>query len=218
MAQEESRIIQVFERTSVVFVNGPPRSGKDTFAGQLREILSVSMMARRAGMVPIPMKFAEPIKSGVRAAFALSSNQAMADFETPAKDVPSPRYYGKTPREVLISFSEHWLKPAFGNNIFGRLALHRMERQATSYPEAVFIFSDSGFQSEFAVVYDAFKAVNNFRMYGIHMHREGCTFAGDSRSYIDFLGARHYNIQNDGSELQLQSIARTIAEDIIANQ
>ena len=216
MAQEESGAVQVLERASVVFVNGPPRSGKDTFCKHLQAMLSVNSAAKHNGLIPIPMKFAEPIKSSVATTFNLTAQQAYNNFETEKKDQISPRFYGKTPREVLISFSEHWLKPAFGNNIFGRLALHRMVHKATSFPAAVFIFPDSGFQSEFDVIYDDFHKCGNPAVYGVHMYREGCTFDGDSRSYIDFRGAVQYTVQNDGTEEHLRSIASQIATAIIA--
>lgn len=216
MAQEESRIVSQLERASVVFVNGPPRSGKDTFAAYLKSWFMANKTAQHYEMPPIDMKFAEPIKSSVATTFNLSAQQRQLDFETDRKDQPSPRFYGRTPREVLISFSEHWLKPQFGNNIFGRLALHRMQAKATSFPESVFIFSDSGFQSEFDIIYDAFVACANSAIYGVHMYRTGCTFENDSRSYIDFRGATRFTIQNDGTTEHLRQIAGEIGTAIIA--
>ena len=165
----------------VIFVNGPKRSGKDTAT-----LFAVKHFGARH------YKMAWPMKSAVAAMFGLSHEEERHYFETDAKDAPQARFFGKSPRQVLIDYSERWAKQLFGDDIFGELAVRFIQ----SPTEAPFtIISDSGFRGEAARVVGWLGAA---RCMMIQLSRPGCTFEGDSRSYVDLtdLGVTTVELHN----------------------
>lgn len=83
--------------------------------------------------------------------------------------------YCFSPREAMIFVSELIQKPNFGDDVFGIAAAESME-------EGFNYVSDSGFKEEAQVQIDTFGAENVLL---VKIEREGATFEGDSRSYID---------------------------------
>ena len=121
---------------TVIFLNGPARAGKDTVGDALGFYLGKDTVNME--------KFAKPIKDGVQAAFNLTDEQRHELFETDAKDAPAEVFLGKTPRSVLISFSEDWLKPLYGSQVFGEMMSNRLDE----CDKEVTIITDCGFESE----------------------------------------------------------------------
>ena len=181
--------------TKVLLLNGPPRSGKDFGGGALvREALENGNQACVA-------KFAHVLKERTHAAYGVLHHGQPAPhdwFET-QKDSPVGEFLGRTPREAYIAFSEQFMKPLHGSNIFGRLLLADLRQQG--HPDLV-VVTDSGFREEAEVL---------VRFYGAHnvthvrLHRPGRTFTGDSRTYIDLsdLGVEPVDIHNDSDEAAL---------------
>jgi hypothetical protein len=182
----ESQESGIFNHVKLVFFNGPPRSGKDVAANiTIHEIFDGAALH---------MKFAAPIKAAVNAFLNVFYAKDVEFFyETEAKNQPQPRFFDQTPREVLISFSEDWAKPQFGADIFGQLALRTLQKFVKLNWD-LFVFSDSGFQHEFDVLYKICKPTN---ILVVQMHREDCTFNGDSRNYIDPRDAHRFVIHNN---------------------
>lgn len=115
----------------VVFLNAPPRAGKDSLADYV--------VAQRPFYA---MKFAAPIRRAVRAHWNLSDEE-VADFEA-NKDEPRPLFNGDSYRQVLIDYSEGYVKPYFGQRAFGAQAV----RDARAAGDRPIIFSDAGFTYE----------------------------------------------------------------------
>lgn len=154
------------------FINGPPGSGKSTLAELL--CTNDTSIYRES--------FAQPIRDMMYAVFypeegPISYSLDLRDGD--AKRSIIPHTNGITNRMAMISFSEKWMKPSFGEDIFGRLALDRCKLQEDFYSR--FLFDDSGFAPE-AQVMIAEEPISDFLL--IHLHREGTSFEGDSRSYI----------------------------------
>ena len=150
-----------------VILNGPPKSGKDTIGRLINFALASS------GRQSIIDKFAEPLKAAASAIFCLTHAERLHYFENPVvKDHPSKRFLGKTPRQVLISLSEDWFKPTFGKDVFGRLMIQR-----TAHLEGFTVITDCGFDEELEPFDKTDIAV-------VRLHRSGCNYANDSRSYI----------------------------------
>lgn len=181
----------------IICFNGPPYCGKDTAVKAL-------WMAHETST---PLKFAGPLKAAVAAAFSLTAREQTFFFETPAKDVAVDRFFGKTPREVLISFSEEWAKPLFGEDVFGRWAAQRIEGELRRFD--TILVSDCGFQSEFDVMVETF-GVSSVLL--AEIQRPGCSFTNDSRGAIDPRGAFHVVLHNVGTlgefEAQVHGVAQ----------
>lgn len=189
----------------IILVNGPPRAGKDT--------------AQEAVADSIRCKFAQIVKEGTHAAFGLNPQVYPMDYFEDVKDQPQEVFFGRTPREAYISYSEDFMKPFTGDKqVFGKLLAKRIEdifnvwldNDLTNLP---FIVTDSGFREEAEAIVEAFGA-ENVKL--IRVHRDGCTFEGDSRDYIslDDLGVEEEDVVNDDLEEYKVEI-KLIVEDFV---
>ena len=163
----------------IYLFNGPPSSGKDTLAKLILE--------HEFGEMPTRIeKFAEPLKLGGAAALGIP----LEELEAKWKETIIPGL-GVTWRQYQISMSEDWYKPKFGQDIFGRLLVERIRRHPVEY----YLVSDSGFTYEAQPLIDAF-GMDLVSVY--HIHRDGCTFDGDSRNWIDSysLGVKNFALDN----------------------
>lgn len=166
-----------------VLLNGPPGCGKDTAASQLIPYLHFQHL-----------KFAAPIKRMVCGLLNIS----MQELEE-LKDIPYPMLqldngaivaeYG-TIRQLLISLSEEVLKPAYGNDFFGRALWNDAKKSSAK----MFLVSDSGFASEAEYVINKAGHAN---VLVIRIGREGHSFEGDSRSYWDHPHVKIKTINNN---------------------
>lgn len=169
----------------VVFLNGPPRSGKDTGAEALRVRLGARVM-----------KFASPIEEVVKGFFGLELWEYNR-FREKEKEVPQPRLLDHSMRKVMISVSEDWAKPTFGPDVFGRLAAGKLLKLKEETPGTpLVVFSDCGFAPEVRAVAHAVGAENCFL---IRLGREGCSYAGDSRGYVFLEELESVRLINSGT-------------------
>lgn len=206
----------LLSRAYVVLVNGAPGAGKDSVA------VRVATQFKHRDILAIPMKFASPIKGAVAELFRLGGREYEHFFETPeGKAEKSERFFGHTPRDVLIDFSERWAKELFGKEVFGRLAIQRIraymeQRQVTEFftraEPVVFVFSDCGFQAEVDVVIQAIGPQNTVL---INVERPGCTYVGDSRAPVMAApGVSSWLLRNDGSKNALSERIADIVEEL----
>lgn len=151
--------------TKVILLNGPAGSGKDT--------LGSGLCSRLPGDSIIE-KFAQPIRDAALATFPFLTPETLDSWkETPfLADTPT------TLRQWMISYSEDLMKPAFGEDIFGRLCAERLRETEPNFA----VITDSGFLLEADVLVNCF-GPDNVVLFQIE--RDGKTFAGDSRGYID---------------------------------
>ncbi len=199
--------------THVVFLNGPPRSGKDTIG----RIITDAVPGARA------VKFAHALKVATHALFAgLQGRQVDLDkhgygvgnfHELHEDDVyefckgdPRDEFFGKTPREAYIAVSELLCKPVFGQQFFGRLLADEIGRNP-GVP--VWAITDSGFADEAVPI---IQAVGRENCTLVRVRRSDCTFAGDSRSYIDLDVPTRFDVMND---LDVPTLAYTIRTAVL---
>ncbi len=173
----------------IILVNGPPSSGKDTAANYLYGIIPRSRL----------FKLAAPLRRIVAATFDLTSAEIVMFEQEPQKSTPHVRFYGKSYRQALIDASERYLKQVYSQQIMGDLAAHEIARSTA----LVHICSDSGFDYEAAPLV---KLVGADNVLLLRMHRDGCTFDGDSRSLIHLPGVRTLDITNNTSHEQLYKL------------
>ncbi len=174
--------------TKVIFLNGPPRSGKDTSAIILQRYLP---RAHRFG-------FADQLKTATHESLGLRDP---FDHYEPIKDQQRHEFFGKTPREAYIAHSELYMKPVYGLDIFGKLWL----RTALTAPNvAHWLIPDSGFAYEAQPVMEHYGQGNCLL---IRIHRDGYDYKGDSRSYIT-LPCETIDISNNASITELEVALR----------
>lgn len=176
----------------MVLLNGPPGSGKDTIAQHLIPYFAFASM-----------KFAAPIKRMAAGLLDMDvsavERHKEAEFnilcrETISDDFGSAPEYGPkdTLRRLLIRISEEYLKPTYGDTFFGRLAFRELQRSAYS----LIIFTDSGFAIEASSI---IRSIGKSNTLLIRLHREGCNFENDSRSYLTGIAGREVDVINSGT-------------------
>lgn len=188
----------------VLLLNGPPRSGKDT-AGRLIEQTYYPYVTQH--------KFAAVVKTRCHAAYGLFDEFDLpyaADHFEHCKDEPIEPFLDTTPRSAYIDFSESFMKPRHGKAVFGRLLLENLKQEGG---EGLFVITDCGFRDEAAVL------VRHFgpdEVALVRLHRDGCTFAHDSRGYIDLsdMGVQPRDVNNNGTLRDLLAALRVALPEI----
>jgi hypothetical protein len=167
----------------ILWLNGPPGSGKDTAAAAILRHGDVS--ARE-------YKMKAPIYRALQGFFDIPDH-TFKRLVNEYKEGETPHMLGGIPRKEMISFSEDWVKKRFGEAAFGHLALRTLSK-ATGV--RLTVISDCGFVHEMRPIIEHY-GVQNCAL--VHLHREGCSFVGDSRSYVDpmeFPGIKYVKVIN----------------------
>ena len=168
--------------TKIILFNGPPRSGKDTATR-----MALSMLGDKGAFY----RFAEPLKDAVHAMIGYAG--VNCEHFNNVKNEVSKEFFGMSPRQMYIWLSEEVLKPKFGKDYFARIAVTKIKQMA----QDVVVIADCGFVSECQALGEEFGFEN---VHVVHMHRNGCSFAGDSRNYI-WTSERQWTqiIENNGT-------------------
>ena len=169
---------------NIIFVNGPPGSGKDTVANYFFTTRGYEQL-----------KFAEPIREAVTRHFGIAD----VDIEAwKRQDIGN----GKIGRDFMIAYSECMIKPINGIDWFGVNAAKSIKVEGVDN----YVISDAGFG------YEVEACINTLRRYAeedpafprytyqlIHIHRQGHSFKGDSRGWIEPEGLAPIKVVNDGT-------------------
>lgn len=170
----------------IVFLQGPPSCGKDTIADLLNDFGGYEKF-----------KFAQPIIDAMRGQFPTYFNPMYGSL--PPRTIeefkkhnfaPHLNHYEKgltpeivTGRDIMIAWSEQFMKPLFGSMVFGTIAAKASfpfdeDRVGDNHFKAV--FSDSGFEAESIPVLE--RCPRELAVI-IQVYRPGHNFSSDSRSY-----------------------------------
>lgn len=163
----------------LILLNGPPRSGKDEGAAYLYKKYNAHWF-----------RMSQPIKDALRAMFNMTEAQ-YKECEA-KKDTRMEFLFDLSFREAQIAFSEVFAKEVFGITVFGKLAARRVAQSVSK----MFVCSDSGFQQE---AHPFIQLVGAKNVLVIRLHRTGCDFSQDSRSYINIDGATNIDLDNNAS-------------------
>ena len=187
----------------LILFNGPRHSGKDTAALHLAKKLNA-----------YHFKFSAPIKAAIKTVFKLSEQDV--EYLESIKTKRIPILLNKTYVEAQISFSEEWAKPSFGQDIFGRWAVNaikNVQAESGNSKYDLFVSSDSGFACEAWPVINNLFGVENTLL--VRVYRQGKTFNGDSRSYIELPGVETVEIENNGSIDDYHKQVIALAQDLV---
>lgn len=155
----------------VIMFNGPPGSGKDTGVEAICATNTDCWWLR----------FGSPLKMATHALYG--GIDLLEDHFEATKDVPCDFFLGLAPRQAYIMVAEMMAKRVLGEDFFARVLLSRVHQGLTKHTPSMIIISDLGFKAEAETIIKAF-GVPNVLIVRIHAEKRGCTFEGDSRSYV----------------------------------
>lgn len=189
------------DRNTIILLNGPPGSGKDTAAGLLKSHPATEKYVRRLDRMSMPLK--QTICSWLKETCDVLGNSRLEGM----KDVPHPLLMGQSYRQAQINLSIH-MKNQLGIDCFGAMLNRRIEQfelmlPATTTKPILTLVPDSGFIEETIPVVQWFGFEN---VHLVRIHRPGHTFEGDSRSYLaDIPMVKSFDITNDGDQRKFAS-------------
>ena len=155
---------------TAIVLNGPPNVGKDTLADIFIDNCPGAMKKQ----------FKEQLYVDTMEEFHITRTVHQAEFmqrctSRMSKEIAWHRLGGLSPRQALIHTSEYVIKPNQGKEYFGLAAA----TECLLSKAQVAIFADGGFQAEIEPLKEIYENVIIFRL-----HRDGCSFVGDSRTYL----------------------------------
>lgn len=162
-------------KRDIIILNGPPGVGKDTLAAYLTGHRYAAVKA----------SFKQPMFDIAFSMLGVYRYDEFIDLynDREQKEKPQAILQGKSPRQFMIWISEEVMKPAFGEQYFGNRMVEQVHEM---YRDLAVVISDGGFPEEIKPLVKAGHEVHICRL-----HREGFTFDGDSRNYIDLSGYHH---------------------------
>lgn len=171
--------------TKIIVFNGPPNCGKDEAVSYLKRQFGVHNFSFKTELFRLTQTL-----------FCVTEAQWNSWYTREGKELPRQELGGKSCRQALIYVSEMVVKPSFGKDWFGKVEAHKLSL-IDQDRKMVAACSDGGFNSEIKPLVDTFGADN---VHIIRVHRAGCSFAGDSRSWIDTESvpvSNYWNIDNN---------------------
>lgn len=182
----ESGILRKYQLMYIIF-NGPPGSGKDEACNFLKTHYGYKHLQFKDQL------FIETVKH-----YNVSMKWFMERYDDrKIKERPEPELNGLSRRQALIHVSEDVIKPKYGKDYFGAKTAEKLDGVSS------YCFSDGGFLEEVAPLINT---VGNDAICIIQLFRNGCSFSGDSRNYINgiFEEAFGLNSMPDNKDISQQ--------------
>jgi len=186
----------------LILLNGPPGSGKDTLADAFASECNAEIV-----------RLAEPLLS---VAFAMFPHINANNYnEMKSKIVTGDNAYESLSlREWIIMFANDFAKRTLGKNVFADIAVDKIRNSSAD----TIVVVDLGFQEELdellAFVADASANANSalMKVTLVRIHRDGCDYSSDSRSYLyaDHFGVRNVDIENNGTKEEFEAYIDSI--------
>lgn len=156
----------------IILFNGPPRCGKDTAARACFECEDLNGHFRVFDRMSMPIKRAFASMMGI----PIDKWGNVAHWEYCKEEVIP--VLGVSFRQWQIDFSERFMKPLYGENIFGRLFVGRQLRQ---YKAGIIFVPDCGFDVEYQTLAHHLDPAS---VLVVKIYRPNTDFKGDSRTYL----------------------------------
>lgn len=201
----------------LIVLNGAPRSGKDTILNILLDNAkgATDGSSKLKALNVIPFSYKYVLCEGVAKRYSTLSNQLTTeqiwDYNADGefKDTPSELFGGKSVRQALIYESEEVIKKQHGENGVAIATFKKLQEEyGDKLKDAVLISPDGGFESEMRCAKEFFN-LDDEDVLLVRVLRDGCTFAGDSRSYIS---KPTFIISNNGSIDDLTKNIKTVID------
>jgi hypothetical protein len=157
----------------IILFNGPPRCGKDTAARACLEAEDLNGYFRIFERMSRPLKRSFAGLAGAN--FDRFDN--LEYFEEHKEDPWTP--LGVSYRQFQIDMSEKFMKKCYGDSVFGRLFIQRVQRK--QHVDAVAFVPDCGFDTEYTTLVNGFGSEN---VLVVKIYRPGTDFKSDSRNYL----------------------------------
>lgn len=175
-----------------IALNGPPRSGKDTIANLIDERFELAITPTVRKILIMPCRLA---------AFAfLGIPYSDAEYNR-IKDQPQAVFGGETLRRFMIRLMEEHIKIKY-NQAFAVDALVNGLGTSIHLP-GICIISDLGFQVEIERLEEAF---GMDRVLCAQLKRDGTSWEGDSRNYVQGTNTFRWTNRNGDAELVCDDI------------
>jgi len=181
----------------VIVFNGPPRCAKDSASSYLYKEINSGEGYLSAHV----LGFKEQLTSMTAKFFNMTLEEFLVDYDEAwldgwHKDKLLPQltvgYRPHSQRTAQIHVSENVAKPMFGKSVFGDALANKVSER-----EGVILVPDSGFKEE---LYPVIEEVGSENLIVIQIHRDGCSFEGDSRNWLepeDFPNTKFISIKNN---------------------
>lgn len=199
----------------VILFNAPPRAGKDIAVDYLYNHITLYYNIITYNLFDYALvehiKLAKTLKDGVH--MLLGLGHLKTDYYEAAKDTPSNAFMGATPRQAYINCAESFLKPMFGDDIFGNIFVNQLKKlQAleTHKNEIIVLCSDLGFESEAKPI---IKYVGADNILLLKLMRNGCDYNNDSRRDISLKGVTTIGYHNNGTKDDLYHWLKTVTDE-----
>ncbi len=167
---------------TVVCLNGPPRTGKDTLARMFVEnCVATRHCENKAALIRLCLEVSGVSKTEWYARYSRRRVDKSAWFkDVPWDSLPKNKFYKNkhfSQREFLIYMSEDVIKPHFGEAYFGKRSADLVKDDEEN---DTFVFSDGGFYPELLEL----AKLEDTKVILVRLRREGCNFDNDSRDYL----------------------------------
>lgn len=204
----------------LILLSGPPRSGKDTSAWAIHDHINANQDAWKFWCEHEKFSFPHKAAFAMMLTVQFDLSTFKVEYYEDHKDEIIPEL-GFSFRQWQIDFSEKFMKPLYGNDIFGKLLLLRLDgainfkAQAGIMDESCFVISDCGFQIEVDTLLDA--GAQEGDILAIDLYRDGTDYSKDSRGRVDFssLGKNWIKHQNHSDAATLIYEVKQLAETFI---
>jgi hypothetical protein len=190
----------------IIILSGPPKCGKDTAYKFLKKQLIPPIdHAINPHTALCHYRLGQPMKDFFHSVLKIRP-QTYDMMMQKGKDNKQSDLNDHTPREVQIKLFTDFLKPMFGADILGKIAVEAIKQK----PYAKIVL-DSGTTEELVPIIQHF---GKAAIRALKITRPNCDYTGDSRSEIDFeaLGIQHDIVDNKYDlelyEIQIQRILK----------
>ena len=169
----------------VIFLNGPPRCGKDTICKHLNEKYPAAFDE---------LRMSRALKRGIHTMLGMD-DVSSERFDT-TKDKSCPEFFGARPRDIYIAGAEQFFKKYFNQEVFGHIWLRQYYELGLD--ETIVVVPDTGFYDETLPIT---QSIGRDKCILIRIFRDGCDYSYDSRGYVKDICDTEFDIYNKDGRL-----------------